>query len=646
MMRRWRAPVAVLAAAGTVGVLGPAGPATSTVASVAPPPATAAAVPAEAVRTYRTTVPVNVVLIGLDGQLAPGIRRQLPRSSAPVVRYPQFYGLPGRDLGLDFTYRYRMVDAPRAFENRFFRHLRATGTPRPLTSVQQAYNDQQGNVLDVRGPVLDIDAASTERWLAREAARSLGIGPRSYTVFLVNWFDRPNFRFHVYSKTDEVDPDTGANFGERDTRAMTSWGGTHSRTWFYDVSAGPEAWSSNWNVDDADVDGDEVPDLRFPPVWEYAPDGFRRPWQLAGDLGRMVRFVAINLLFTSSPLYDPLVTAPRPGGAKAVPVTMLQDDPAVDGREWVQVRTSAREWRALEPYHRWRTWLRNVDPIDPASRRSFRIFAGLSGASDCWEDYGTPFAQLFCYVDANPERFGKDQPRDYEARALLFNTTDARMGNFFGLLGFADDNWVDGTQSYVFAFDTPTYRDAGFGFTTTLTHEVGHHIGLSHPHDGYDPTLGVNYGPTGEYLFAWVGDMSDTVMHYLGTSNGFGRFDQDNMGRYQFAGYANWALTLADQVADADGLDADDRAALRSVRESVRAAEEAFERWSYQSAARRARAAYVQAQLLADRVGVSAAVAAAPFRFTPQIVDYDKGDPIRFPDEEFEDAASIAAATG
>ena len=34
-------------------------------------------------------------------------------------------------------------------------------------------------------------------------------------------------------------------------------------------------------------------------------------------------------------------------------------------------------------------------------------------------------------------------------------------------------------------------------------------------------------------------------MNYLGTSNGFGVFDHDNMGRYEFAGYLNWSNDLA-----------------------------------------------------------------------------------------------------
>ena len=49
-------------------------------------------------------------------------------------------------------------------------------------------------------------------------------------------------------------------------------------------------------------------------------------------------------------------------------------------------------------------------------------------------------------------------------------------------MGFADDNYRDGTQSLVFSFISPEIVELalGYGLTTTMIHEVGHHIGLSH----------------------------------------------------------------------------------------------------------------------------------------------------------------------
>jgi hypothetical protein len=259
--------------------------------------------------TYEQSVPVNIVFIGYkrDSIEKQTLLRQLPETYVPVVRVPQFYGLPGRDLGLHFNFDYNVTFTDTSFADQFFGYLEEIGTPGDLTFYQQLYNDQKKNVFDVTGPVLYIDGPSVEAWLAS----NLSVDPQSYTVVLVNWYSRPDFQFHVYTKTDETDIDTGHNFGEEDFAKMIAWGGTNSRLWFYDLSAGPEWNTDNWNVDDPDLDGDGIVEYRMPPVWEYSRRGYRKPAALSKDLGLVTRFVAINQLFTTSPLYDPLVTPRR-----------------------------------------------------------------------------------------------------------------------------------------------------------------------------------------------------------------------------------------------------------------------------------------------------------------------------------------------
>jgi len=113
----------------------------------------------------------------------------------------------------------------------------------------------------------------------------------------------------------------GFNFGEeRDSRKLIAWGGTTAddeesglgsteRIWFHDLSAGPDSFTDNWNVDDPDLTGDRVEDYRLPPIWEYyAADGYRDESKLTGDHSKVSRYVALDLMFTSSPLYPPQFT--------------------------------------------------------------------------------------------------------------------------------------------------------------------------------------------------------------------------------------------------------------------------------------------------------------------------------------------------
>ncbi len=560
-------------------------------------------------------VPVEIVLIGFDRKQvkAQDVVAGLPKSYAPLVRYPQFYGLNGRDLGLEYNFKYSIERRDAAFEQQFFTYLSRIGRPGPPTLYQQAYSQQDNAVLDIAGPILYLDAPRVERWLATHDT-SLRSG---YRVYFVNWYGRSDFRFHVYTKTDDPDPDTKFNFGEEPETAMNSWGGSESRTWFYDFSAGPEWNTSNWVVDIKDLDEDGTEEYRMPPIWEYADGAYRSPKLLGADMSLLTRYVAINLLFTTSPLYDPLVTAPGPGGRRVADITMFEDDPASTGADFIDPAFARQAWRRFEPYYKWATALHSVRPMDPGAKNALETFTLTNPTPGCWQAFGDPFAQLFCYFAENLGLYVPDyRKHDYVAPVFAFNTTRAGLGAHLGLLGFADDNWVDGTQSFVFAFGAELYRAVGYGFTATTIHEVGHHVGLSHPHDGFDSEAGLDYGPDGELFFAWAGDESETVMHYLSTSNQFGEHNKDNMYRWETAGYLNWSNALvADILASGDAEEVG--LAIRAADLLASLAKSEFKQWDYLASVRAARGAYVTLAEAAEQIGVSSARLSAARRALP-----------------------------
>jgi hypothetical protein len=572
---------------------------------------------------HKQVIPVDIVLIGFDPS---DINRSdlgglLPATSKPVVRYPQFYGLNGRDMGLEYEFKYSLTRKSPQFENRFFNFLRGAadptspiGFPGNPTVYMNAYNTQANNVLDVTGPVLYIDGPSVERWLEHNA------NPRKngYTLYFINWYGRDDFAFHAYTRMGDPDPDTGVDFGNFQRSAIVSWGGTRSRSWFYDFSAGPEWNTTNWVVDVQDLDDDGTEEYRMPPIWEYTDGGYRDAGALGYDMGLLARYVGIDLLFAPSPLYDPLITAPGVLGRKVADVTMFEDDPASSGLDFIDTGFARTSWERFQPYYRWRTALRDVDPIDAGAKLSLDIFAGLSNDPGCWVPFGDPFAQLFCFFTEHLSDYVPSYPsRDYVAPVFAFNTTAANLGDQFGLLGFADDNWVDGTQSLVFAFDAEEYRASGYGFTGTIIHEIGHHIGMSHPHDGFDPETGVDFGAEGEFFFAWAGDESDTVMHYLTLSNQFGEHNRDNMYRWEAAGYLNWANALAGDILASPNA-ASVFVKLVAADALAAVAKAKLDRWDYLDAVERARAAYLTLVSAADDIGVSSArLAAARTRLAP-----------------------------
>jgi hypothetical protein len=177
----------------------------------------------------RETVPVNVVFVGFqEGDVPwPAVLEELPESAQPIVRSRAFYGIEEK-LGLEYAYEYRPHYASAAWEDEFFGYLTSIATPQPLTDYQDAYNAQSSNAIAVDGNHF-IDAPAVERRLIDTAPPE--VDTRMPTVFFINWYGREDFRFHVYTKIGEPNPDTGYDFGERrDSRKLAAWGGRRRTT--------------------------------------------------------------------------------------------------------------------------------------------------------------------------------------------------------------------------------------------------------------------------------------------------------------------------------------------------------------------------------------------------------------------------------
>jgi hypothetical protein len=486
--------------------------------------------------------PVNLVFVGYQPK-AVDVRRilgQLPAQGDPIVRAPGFYGIR-QDVGLRYDYRYNVQFAGRAFDDAFFGYLAASPFVGPPEPFQQFYNQQQHNVLDVGPRVRFIDAPATEAWLEHQSQQRLGIRAGEDTVFLVNWYGRKDFQFHSYFHTAQVDPDTGIDVSYWAQELTRAWGGSSGPTWFYDLSAGP-VWADNsWVIDDADLNGDGVTDYRIPPIWEYGnATGYRPFTDLSGDLAKVIRYVAIDTLFTPSPVYDPAASVPGPDGIKQIALDIFEGDPATNGLNDVHPQIIQAEHQRLEPYYGIDVTVHD-QPLTGPVLDAFDIANGQVNAPGCWNEFGVPYAELYCFF--------RDHRADYfpssgeDAVIPVAGFTVAR-NPFNG--GDTGDDWRTGAPAFIYEFDTPLLRQ-GFAksYTAITIHEVGHFVGLSHPHDGYDSATAVDFGPVNSFDFAWAGDESATVMSYLPGNETFDVFNRDNLARWQLGRLLDLADTDA-----------------------------------------------------------------------------------------------------
>ncbi len=557
-------------------------------------------------------LPVQFVFVGYDDRLVrrTGFLGRLPKGSAPVVR-SRLWFKKTEPVGLDYTFDYRLVFAGGAYTNAFFGALSALAVPqqgvdgRPRTLYQDLYNSQAGNVLDV-GVNHFIDAPSVERWLIQHPPP--GVDLTRNTVVFVNWWGRSDFRFHTYTKFGEPDPDTGYDFGfNRQSRKLIAWGGTPPddeetgtggpahRVWFHDLSAGPDHATGGWNVDDADIDGDKKADRRFPPVWEYlTPGGDRHRGDLTGDLARVARYAAIDLLFAASPVYPPYLTPHRLPSSINIDVNIYRHrGPSLSGA-YLQPGYMLKELRKLV-----RTPLTFDRQEQPLQNDAEVCFHQYIRKAPCYPELSAyPWPANFFLRHAQHLDEVRDGGGEYEAVVAYYIAQDNT-----DFLGMADHNWFDGTQSLMINALTPASVAEGNGTTVTHIHEMGHHLGLGHPHDGYDPGEAIEIVPDGKFYFAWVADEVNSVMSYIDLNWDFSVFDRDNMDRFQAAGLLRSTNAIAALVLGSDAAAAG-MAELTLADRDAGAAQASLSIHDYPAAFTNARSAYRHSRRAADLAGV------------------------------------------
>jgi hypothetical protein len=560
-------------------------------------------------------LPINIVFVGFEqgkGQQAIdpfAFKSGLASAYQTINRGPSFYGAL-EYTGNNFEFDYKISFADQSFEDNFFAYLTSIAQESEPTLFQIAYNCQY--VPDPDNPPCDtpspniatpvtsnvtIDAPSVEKWLVQNAV-SIGVDTSQYTVFFINWYSRDDFKFHVYTKTDEPDPDTNFNFGaELNSRKVTAWGGSPEsllgqvgRVWFVDLSAGPEAFAASWNISDADVDGDEVNDYRIPPVWEYGSfkGSYRFANTLSVDLAKITRYVAVNLLFTPSFLYRVDITPPLLPTTLQLDINVYQGDPSVNAKTFIKVPFLEERLKALQPYNSFSTEVSRL----PYNKKAEKAYLCVATGVPCDENslisqFG---GDLFLYNQSQLDKILEKEPGiDYEIPILAYSVLETEEAPV-PALGFADDDWTTGTQSFVFSFLSQGLRDAGYGLSTTILHEVGHHLGLSHPHDGYDSGTNTDYGPGGDYYYAWLGDYSHSMMSYIDLAWNFGQFNRDTMNRALTTAYLNRATYILKLAEDQQKKIQD--TIIWSANDKAREALEAYDGLDYPKAVSLAKEAY------------------------------------------------------
>ncbi|MBX3282723.1 MAG: hypothetical protein KF756_09635 [Acidobacteria bacterium] len=513
-------------------------------------------------------------------------------------------------VGNSFDYRYNVRFAPRRFEDSFFSYLDSQRhTECVVTGMQEYYNAEPSHSVNVTENSC-IDPNDTERWLG-DHARDIGIDPTKYTIFFINWWGRPDFHFHTYSIWDHSDPDPDTGFSRTDyyLYETQAWGGTTPddeqnglgslrRIWFYDLSAGPDYWTNSYDLNTADINGDGYADYRIPPIWEYGNMSAYRPFDdLSGDLSQIVRYLAIDAQFTSSPVFNPALSERLPNSIQT-DITYFNGDGGARGQDLMKPSRGLLEMKKLRPFNPFSIAERDV-PYTAEHDAAYQCalpywfgtptncYPGRSNAS--WDMNIFHSDHLNDYVHGNV---------DYEIMNFAYTLPDVESPG--QLLGVAFS--MGSYPGFSYDWSIPSNRET-IGMSNTMIHEVGHQLGLPHPHDVYD------YEDNGIYYqryfpFMASADESDSVMGYMILSNNYSQFDRDNMDRWMTAININHANALLPDILTHD-LQPNDKAHLIAAESAATLALVSYRTMHYRAAAGFAKSAYDNVIFVADRLGTS-----------------------------------------
>lgn len=561
------------------------------------------------------SIPIKVVLVGFDSTVVDagylvwsGSGKNLPSSITNLVLDS------GNATGAIFRPQYGVEFASSDFKRSLVGYLnsieRRVNGKNPWFGQYQVdeQNKDYYNYVPVVMDYVVYDANAVEDWLWNHAEELGGFPENGWTIIVaylpdlpsVTWNDvktfkntngekLPKSKAHYYG-ISATDSDLGYVARYRDF--MNAWGG-HHRMWFVDLSAGP-VYNSEWEdlpLQVAVGDNDIKLSTDFGRQWltEYLADYI---WQATYN------FIVPNFVY--SPQYSPNYR---------IDIVVLDDRDSSERSEVPIEKTANKDmvtaaFQDLIPYS---TISVNVR-FESADQNLHNLIKSSYKYTDSWMA-GSIFAspERYGVVDVRPiYKYVLDNLATYEPGILTadlettiipvfafafsgetyftytykweIGKTDWETGALLGIalkeaVFISMNQWEFTRGDHV----DPPQPGKGEGFTSTMIHEVGHMVGLMHPHQ---------YGNIGDFVFSAMG--------YFTNDYYFGQIDKDALRRAHINQiYAKTEELLA-QVAGPSTVG--DLAS--QVRSKLDEADKSYSRMDYADAIEFVLTAYRLAQLL------------------------------------------------
>lgn len=451
-----------------------------------------------------STIPINVVFLGFNETFidTTTIDSDLTHWYAPRIRIPMDYA--GGNFTLDINY---FMSNATTLEDDFTSFLSS------IAYVIDPPDDLLSYDPTATGAYL-FSAVDTITWLDNNINSYFGEINGSYCLYLIDSYTWNYIPDYYYYDFEMLDPDTGLESSENLT---ICYGGEYpNRGIFIDLSAGPV----NYHEGETSEANEGVSATTITPIWEYI-----FPQDKAIFNANLTEYIqeTIDMVFTPSYLYEPSISDIYDLSVYILDNTSLGDIYA-NPTNYIDTIAVTNALEALIPFADWSTSY-SVDYLDNHVNLQ-QVIKDTYEATDhvVHPNAINPYQPVIDYLDTNRAEFGMTTET---IPVFIFAWDEDLYFDFAGALGGAEAD-ANGNPLMVLCGYNPLIQPNS-GYTKLIIHEVGHILGLSHPHDGWSWD---KYFDTGNPMVQdWLRDLISTPMTYAHQDTVFSTFDYDLLDR-------------------------------------------------------------------------------------------------------------------
>jgi len=410
-----------------------------------------------------------------------------------------------------------------------------TGTGYKINVTQLSQDLITGERNDIFLPIdgMSIDAELVEEYINQNLFSEPTIP--GYTLYLMNFtsFDKYDHSLehwydHRASSSDSNETITWwySGYGGLEKRAAMGWGGKYrfcyldlsARTWFFDYIT--TAWSSLG--------------LGNPEYYDYPDlDSLAQTYDLRTPIGeeKLTNYIADWINSYIGNVFSGRLTSPPLGMSYSLQVKVF-NNLTINGYSYDELKwciSKTRMEQQLESNFPWINWKINVEWVELTEYPNLFSYIQNNIKENIDGKYIEISEGLFNLLQFDLMFHFDLNDADEVLPCYFFLTNDISFkwqGVSFAGLGGMGWEILLGTQNSL--FESGNVSEPRRGMSGVMIHELGHSLGLPHPH--YD-------------AYGWGSAFIAEVMSYFAMSEGFSTFYQDAIGRAHADGHYYSAQT-------------------------------------------------------------------------------------------------------